>query len=592
VNRRSVWAPSASSVAMVTADQRVEMRRAERGWWRVELSAELSHADYGFSLDGGDPLPDPRSPYQPHGVHGLSRPVDHSAFVWRHARWRQAPLSSAIIYELHIGTFTPAGTFDAAADRLGHLRDLGVTHVELMPVAEFSGARGWGYDGVDLYAPHHWYGGPDAMKLFVDAAHGHGLGVILDVVYNHLGPEGAYLGKFGPYFTDRYRTPWGDAVNLDDRDSDEVRQFFCDDALMWLRDYRVDGLRLDAIHAIFDASATHFLEQLGAQVHELEAEVGRPLIVIAESDLNLPRIVTAREAGGYGLDAQWNDDFHHALHTILTGEQAGYLADFGSIAQLAKCLTRGFVYDGTYSKSRRRSHGAPVTGLSAHRFVAFIQNHDQVGNRALGERFGHLVTIDRLKIAAAMLMTAPFVPMLFEGEEWNASTPFLYFTDHQDADLAEAVRKGRRREFAHFVANVAEIPDPQARETFERSKLAWDELDRGEHREIFEWYRRLIRLRRCVRDFENGRLDLDAVTFDENARWISVKRGQSVVICNFASTSQRVPVANASRLDIALASKSAVRIDGDTIDLPPVAIAILTPKDRDPSSGRSPGTSQ
>jgi maltooligosyltrehalose trehalohydrolase len=592
VNRRSVWAPSATSVAMVTADQRVEMHRAERGWWRVELSAELSHPDYGFSLDGGEPLPDPRSPYQPHGVHGLSRPVDHSAFAWRYARWRQAPLSSAIIYELHVGTFTPAGTFDAAADRLGHLRDLGVTHVELMPVAEFSGARGWGYDGVDLYAPHHSYGGPDAMKRFVDAAHGHGLGVILDVVYNHLGPEGAYLGKFGPYFTDRYRTPWGDAVNLDDRDSDEVRQFFCDDALMWLRDYRVDGLRLDAIHAIFDASATHFLEQLGAQVHELEAEVGRPLVVIAESDLNLPRIVTPCEAGGYGLEAQWNDDFHHALHTILTGEQAGYLADFGSIAQLAKCLTRGFVYDGTYSKSRRRSHGAPVVGLSAHRFVAFIQNHDQVGNRALGERFGHLVTIDQLKIAAAMLMTSPFVPLLFQGEEWNASTPFLYFTDHQDADLAEAVREGRRREFAHFVANVSEIPDPQARETFERSKLVWEELDSSEHREIFEWYRRLIRLRRCVRDFENGRLDLDAVTFDEAARWISVNRGQSVVICNFASNPQRVPVANASRLDIALASKPDARIDGDMIDLPPVAIAILTPKDRDPSARISPGESE
>ena len=577
---------------MVTADKRVEMRRAERGWWRVDLSAELSRSDYGFSLDGGDPLPDPRSPYQPHGVHGLSRPVDHSAFAWRHARWRQAPLSSAIVYELHIGTFTPAGTFDAANDHLEHLRDLGVTHVELMPVAEFSGERGWGYDGVDLYAPHHSYGGPDAMKRFVDAAHGYGLGVILDVVYNHLGPEGGYLGKYGPYFTDRYRTPWGDAVNLDDRDSDEVRQFFCDDALMWLRDYRVDGLRLDAIHAIFDASATHFLEQLGAQVHELEAEVGRPLIVIAESDLNLPRIVTPREAGGYGLDAQWNDDFHHALHTILTGEQAGYLADFGSIAQLAKCLTRGFVYDGVYSKSRRRTHGAPVAGLSAHRFVAFIQNHDQVGNRAMGERFGHLVTIDRLKIAVAMLMTSPFVPMLFQGEDWNASTPFLYFTDHQDADLAEAVRKGRRREFAHFVANVSEIPDPQARETFERSKLAWNELDSGQHREILEWYRRLIRLRRCVRDFENGRLDLDAVTFDEHARWISVNRGQSVVICNFASTPRRVPVVNATRLDIALASKSDARIDGDMIDLPPVAIAILTPKDRAPSARISPGESE
>jgi maltooligosyltrehalose trehalohydrolase len=584
VNRRSVWAPSANSVAVVTADQRVAMRRGDDGWWRVELSPELAHADYGFSFDDGETLPDPRSSYQPHGVHELSRPVDHSAFVWRHPRWRQAPLSSAVIYELHIGTFTPAGTFDAAIERLGYLRDLGVTHIELMPVAEFSGTRGWGYDGVDLFAPHHAYGGPDAMKRFVDASHEHGLGVILDVVYNHLGPEGGYLGKFGPYFTDRYRTPWGDAVNLDDSDSDHVRQFFCDDALMWLRDYHLDGLRLDAIHAIFDASATHFLEQLGAKVHELEAEVGRPLVVIAESDLNLPRIVTAREAGGFGLDAQWNDDFHHALYTILTGENAGYLADFGSIAQLAKCLTRGFVYDGVYSPSRRRSHGAPVVGLSAHRFVAFIQNHDQVGNRAMGERLGHLVTIDQLRIAASLLMTAPFVPMLFQGEEWNASSPFQYFTDHQDANLAEAVRKGRRREFAPFVADASKIPDPQDRGTFERSKLNWDELEHGEHREILEWYRRLIELRRCVRDFENGRLDLDAATFDEEARWIRVNRGESVVICNFAPAPHRVPLANAVRLHIALASRADVRLDGAVIDMPPVSVAILIPKDRDPSA--------
>jgi maltooligosyltrehalose trehalohydrolase len=585
VNRRMVWAPSATSVAMVTANERVEMRRAERGWWRAELNPKLSSADYGFSLDGSPPLPDPRSPYQPHGVHGLSRPIDHSAFQWRHSLWQSAPLSSAIIYELHIGTFTPAGTFDAAADRLGYLRDLGVTHVELMPVSEFPGARGWGYDGVDLYAPHHSYGGPDAMKRFVDAAHGHRLGVILDVVYNHLGPEGNYLGKFGPYFTNRYRTPWGDAVNLDDRDSDQVRQFFYNNALMWLRDYRVDGLRVDAVHAIFDTSAIHFLEELGAQVHALEAEVGRNLAVIAESDLNLPRIVMPREAGGYGLDAQWNDDFHHALHTILTGEKAGYLADFGSIAQLAKTLTRAFAYDGTYSRSRRRRHGAPVVGLSGHRFVAFLQNHDQVGNRARGERLGHLVTIDQLKIAVALLMTAPFVPMLFQGEEWNASSPFQYFTDHQDAELAESVSKGRSAEFAAFAAAASQIPDPQARDTFERSKLDWDERERREHREIFEWYRRLIRLRRCVRDFENGRLDLDAVSFDEAARWIRVNRGESVVICNFAPAPQRVPVAHASRLDISLASKPGVRVDRSLIELPPVSVAILIPKDSDHSAG-------
>jgi len=571
---------------MVTANERVALRRGDRGWWHAELSAELARADYAFSIDGGQPLPDPRSPYQPNGVHGFSRPVDHSAFEWRNTKWQPAPLSSAIIYECHLGTFTPAGTFDAAIERLGYLHDLGVTHVELMPVAEFSGARGWGYDGVDLFAPHHAYGGPDAMKRFVDAAHGHGFSVILDVVYNHLGPEGSYIAKFGPYFTDRYRTPWGDAVNLDGRDSDEVRRFFCDNALMWLRDYRVDGLRIDAVHAIFDASAIHFLEQLGAEVVELEAELGRHLIVIAESDLNQPRIVTPREAGGYGLDAQWNDDFHHALHTILTGETSGYLGDFGTIAQLAKCLTRGFVYDGTYAKSRRRRHGRPVLGLSAHRFVVFMQNHDQVGNRAKGERLGHLVTIDQLKISAALLMTSPFIPLLFQGEEWNASSPFQYFTDHQDPALAESVRKGRRAEFAHFVADELEVPDPQAIRTFERSRLDWDERERGDHREIFEWYRQLIALRRCVADFQNGRLDPDAVSFDEAAQWIGVKRGAAMVICNFAPTPRRILIAqDTTQLRIALASKPGARIDGSMVDLPPVAVAILIPKDADRSTG-------
>jgi len=571
---------------MLTANERVALHRGDRGWWHAELSPELARADYAFSIDGGPPLPDPRSPYQPSGVHGFSRPVDHSAFEWRNTKWQPAPLSSAIIYECHIGTFTPAGTFDAAIERLGYLRDLGVTHVELMPVAECSGARGWGYDGVDLFAPRHSYGGPDSMKRFVDAAHAHGLGVILDVVYNHLGPEGNYLAKFGPYFTDRYRTPWGDAVNLDDRDSDEVRRFFCDNALMWLRDYRVDGLRIDAVHAIFDASAIHFLEQLGAEVVELEAELGRHLIVIAESDLNQPRIVTPREAGGYGMDAQWNDDFHHALHTILTGETSGYLGDFGTIAQLAKCLTRGFVYDGTYAKSRRRRHGTPVLGLSAHRFVVFMQNHDQVGNRAKGERLGHLVTIDQLKISAAILMTSPFIPLLFQGEEWNASSPFQYFTDHQDPALAQSVRKGRRAEFAHFVADESEVPDPQAIETFERSRLDWDERERGKHREIFEWYRQLIALRRSAPDFQNGRLDPDAVSFDEAAEWIRVKRGAAMVVCNFAPTPRRIPIAqDATQLRIALASKPGARIDGSMIDLPSVTVAVLIPKDADRSTG-------
>jgi maltooligosyltrehalose trehalohydrolase len=313
---------------------------------------------------------------------------------------------------------------------------------------------------------------------------------------------------------------------------------------------------------------------------------GRHLVVIAESDLNQPRIVTPREAGGYGLDAQWNDDFHHALHTILTGESAGYLADFGLLAHLSKTLTRAFVYDGAYSKSRMRTHGRPVAGLSAHRFVAFLQNHDQVGNRAKGERLGHLVTIDQVKIAAALLITAPFVPMLFQGEEWNASSPFQYFTDHQDAKLAESVRKGRRAEFAAFIADTSEVPDPQALQTFERSKIDWSERERGEHREIFEWYQQVIMLRRCVPDFENGRLDLDAVRFDEAARWICIKRGESMVLCNFAPIPQGIPFEHdASRSRVSLASKSDVRIDDAAIIMPPVSVAIVTPKDRRVSAG-------
>ena len=428
----------------------------------------------------------------------------------------------------HVGTFTPAGTFDAAVERLGYLRDLGVTHVELMPVGEFSGTRGWGYDGVDLYAPHHSYGGPDAMKRFVDAAHGHGLGVILDVVYNHLGPEGNYLGKFGPYFTDRYRTPWGDAVNLDDRDSDEVRRFFCDNALMWLRDYRVDGLRLDAVHAIFDASAIHFLEQLGAEVHELEAEVGRHLVVIAESDLNLPRIVTAREAGGYGLDAQWNDDFHHALHTILTGETAGYLADFGSIAQLAKTSyprlrVRRHIFEESPAKAWQA--GARAFGASIRRVHAESrsgrQSRDGRASWASGDDGS---TQDFRGVADDVRRSSR---CCFRARSGTRRVHFSTSPIIRTRQLAESVRKGRRAEFAHFVANASEIPDPQASQTFERSKLDWDERERGEHREIFEWYRQLIRLRRCVRDFENGRLDLDAVNFDEAARWIRVSRGDS-----------------------------------------------------------------
>ena len=408
-----VWAPSAKQIQLRIDGDLYGMTPADSGWWRAEIELPKISIDYGFVVDGSDPLPDPRSPWQPSGVHGFSRTLDHSTFSWTDQHWQAKPLSSAIAYELHVGTFTPQGTFIAAIDKLDYLVDLGVTHIELMPAAEFSGTRGWGYDGVDLYAPHHAYGEPDDLKRLVNASHAIGLAVILDVVYNHLGPAGNYLARFGPYFTQRYATPWGQAINFDGPESDEVRRFFCDNALMWLRDYHFDGLRIDAVHAILDTSAMHFLEQLAGEVAELQAQTDRQLTLIAESDLNDPRIIRSREIGGYGIHAQWSDDFHHALHCVLTGERAGYYRDFGSLADLAKALQQVFVYDGRYSAFRRRRHGRPPTGLSGHSFLAYLQTHDQIGNRAKGERSSHLMNDGRLKIAAALVLTAPFVPMAY-----------------------------------------------------------------------------------------------------------------------------------------------------------------------------------
>jgi maltooligosyltrehalose trehalohydrolase len=578
--KRRVWAPYAKTLALVTSSERVEMRADTDGRWSVDLNEQLARTDYGFSIDRNEARPDPRSPSQPDGPFGLSRPLDHTRFKWTDAGWRQAPLGSALIYECHIGTFSKSGTFDGAIERLSYLKDLGVTHLEVMPVAEFEGERGWGYDGVDLWAPHHAYGGPDGLKRLVDACHAAGLGAILDVVYNHLGPSGNFLQQYGPYHTNRYKTPWGDAINLDDADSDEVRRFLCDNALMWLRDYHFDALRLDAVHAIFDSSAIHFLEQLASEVHTLEAQIGRPLAVIAESDLNQPRIVTAPDAGGYGLDAQWSDDFHHAIHALLTGERSGYYEDFGTLGCIAKALVNVFVYNGNRSKFRRRAHGRPVRGLTGDRFVVCIQNHDQVGNRAMGERLGHLTSPEHLKLAAALLITSPYVPLLFQGEEWAASSPFQYFVDYRDSQLAAAVRDGRRKEFAHFIDDPEKVPDPQAPETFMRSKLNWDERDQGPHREILDWYRSLIALRHRTPDLSDPRLEHTSVEFDEVARWLSMRRGRTLVVCNFADLSQQLPMPEGeSTLEVLLASSSSVTIGERHILMPPASVAILTKAD-------------
>ena len=530
-----VWAPRPQNVALVLrGDERHPMEGPdELGWFSVEIEDAGPGDDYAYSLDDGDPRPDPRSPWQPRGVHGPSRLVDHAAFAWTDQDWDGGvPLARAVIYELHVDTFSPEETYEGAIPHLDHLVDLGVTHVELLPVVEYPGRWGWGYDGVDLYAPNSGDGGPEGLKRLVDACHGKGLAVIFDVVYNHLGPSGNYLAEYGPYFTQRYGTPWGEAVNLDGPDSDPVREFVIDNALMWLRDYHADGLRLDAVHAIIDTSATHILEELANRVDELESHLGRPKFLIAESDLNDPRIVADREVGGYGMDAQWSDDFHHALHAVLTGERAGYYADFGSVGQLAKALRQAFVYDGCYSPHRRRRHGRTPTGIPATRFLGYLQNHDQVGNRAKGERSSMLVSRGLLQAAAAIVLLGPWVPMLFHGEEWGASTPFLYFTDHDDPELGQAVTEGRRREFASFGWDPSEVPDPQDPETFRRSKLDWDEVSRPPHAELLQWHKDLIALRRSTPELSDGRFDQVRVEYDEEARWLAFGHGPVTVVCN------------------------------------------------------------
>jgi maltooligosyltrehalose trehalohydrolase len=576
-----VWAPKAKRVDVEVRGEPLLMSAGEDGWWSAEIPSVEPGTDYTFVLDGGAPLPDPRSPWQPHGIHGPSRTIDHGAFPWTDRHWQAGPLSAALFYELHIGTFTPEGTFKAAIEKLDHLVRLGITHVELMPVAEFSGSRGWGYDGVYLYAPHHAYGEPDDLKRLVDACHARGLAIVLDVVYNHLGPAGNYLDRFGPYFTNRYATPWGAAVNFDGPFSDEVRRFFCDNALMWLRDYHFDGLRLDAVHAIIDTSATHFLEQLAGEVADLEAQIGRHLQLIAESNLNDPRIVRPQELGGYGIDAQWSDDFHHALHCVLTGECDGYYADFGSLGDLAKALHRVFVYDGRYSVFRKRRHGKPPAGLSGHRFLGYLQNHDQIGNRANGERSSHLMSLGRLKVGATLVFTAPAIPMLFQGEEWGANSPFLYFTDHEDPELGRAVTEGRWREFAAFGWRTEDVPDPQAPETFEHSKLNWHERGEEPHAGLLAWHSRLIQLRREIPALSDGRLERVRTIFNESAKWFVVRRGPVAVACNLSNVAQRVPVDLGHGAELLLASESNVQFTHDAVALPADSVAILSAEPRE-----------
>jgi maltooligosyltrehalose trehalohydrolase len=540
----SVWAPGAKSVELVAGGRRMALEPLQNGYWQTDAPIDPGEG-YRYSIDGAAAVPDPRSRWQPAGVHGASHLCEPlSAPAGQFHGFKPATLNDAVVYELHIGTFTPEGTYAAAQSKLPHLCALGITHVEFMPLATFPGRHGWGYDGVDLFAPLPAYGAPAELVAFVQACHACGLAALLDVVYNHLGPDGNYLAQFGPYFTERYSTGWGAAINYDGADSDEVRRFVIDNALMWLREYGFDGLRLDAVHAIFSFEAVHVLEELSSAVKVLGKELGRDFVLIAESDLNDPRLVRPVSRGGYGLDAQWADDFHHALHRYFTGENQGYYADFHGLRDVATALRDGYVYQGQYSAFRRRRHGRSPQGVAAHQLVVSAQNHDQIGNRAQGERLSMLLEVPQLKAIAALTLLSPFVPLLFQGEEWGAATPFLYFTDHQDPQLGRLVAEGRSREFSAFRWQ-GDVPNPQDPATFARSKLDWSELSQPRHAELFEWYRALIRLRRDrVRAPLESRADLQrsGVDFDAAADWLTFVHNGVLAVFNLSERAQRIPM--------------------------------------------------
>jgi maltooligosyltrehalose trehalohydrolase len=574
MNRRfPVWAPSASRVTLVTSDRRTaqretELDRADGGWWALDAPLDsTAPVDYGYLVDGEGPYPDPRSLRQPRGVHDLSREYDPTEFEWTDQSWLGRDVTGSVIYELHIGTFTPEGTLDSAIARLDHLVELGVDAVEPLPVNAFNGEHGWGYDGVLWFAVHEAYGGPAAYQRFVDACHARGLAVIQDVVYNHLGPSGNYLPKFGPYLSELAAGPWGDALNLDGPKSDEVRRYIIDNALFWLRDMHVDGLRLDAVHALHDSRALHILEELAERVDTLSGAIGRPFTLIAESDLNDPKLIRARASHGYGLSGQWDDDVHHAVHVNVTGETTGYYADFDGLSSLVKVFERGWFHDGTYSSFRERHHGRPLDpDIPFRRLIAFAQDHDQIGNRAAGDRLSALVSDGSLAAAAAIVLLGPFTPMLFMGEEWGATTPWQFFTSHPEKELGEATARGRISEFAKMGWDPDVVPDPQDPATFERSHLDWAEPQRPGNAAILAFYKGLIALRRDV--------DADArvvsVSGDAQGRVFTFTRGGLHVVAALGDGQRVVPAAG----ELALAFGD-VTLDGDSLRLSGPGVAIL-----------------
>lgn len=541
--RFRVWAPQADgiSVRIVTsAESRlVSLRKEGRGYFSVVVDGVREGDRYLYLLDDRSERPDPASRFQSDGVHGLSQIVDPRGFSWTDGAWKGMPLEEFLLYELHVGTCSVEGTFEALIPWLDYLLDLGITAIELMPVAQFPGERNWGYDGVNLFAPQNSYGGPHGLKKLVDACHRKGLAVVLDVVYNHLGPEGNYLHGFGPYFTDRYHTPWGEALNFDGPYSDEVRRYFFDNALYWICEYHVDALRLDAVHGIFDFSARHFLEELASEVHQEAEKLGRKVYVLAESDLNDVRLVNPLDKGGYGLDGQWNDDFHHILHTLLTGEKDGYYQDFAGVGQLATSFHERFVYSGQYSHFRHRRHGNSAVGRPARQFVVFAQNHDQVGNRMFGERLATLVPFESLKLAAGTLLLSPYIPLLFMGEEYGEAAPFLYFISHSDPGLVDAVREGRKQEFRSF-ASRGEPPDPGSVETFLRSKLDPGTRFAGNHAVLLQFHKTLIALRKNIPALAVSGTNALRVSAQEEHKLLVVERwqGDCLVACLFNFSEQ------------------------------------------------------
>ena len=560
-----VWAPKARSLAvkLVGGEPRtIEMRAGDEGVFEVNVAGVAAGADYFYVIDGERERPDPVSRWQPAGVHGASRVVDPRAFAWTDQDWRGIPLRDYVIYELHVGTFTPEGTFESLIPKLAHLKSLGVTAIELMPVAEFPGGRNWGYDGTHLYAPQSTYGGPVGLKRLINACHHEGLAVVLDVVYNHLGPEGNYLGEFAPVFGENYRTPWGDALNFDGPESDGVRRHFINNALYWLTEYHVDALRLDAIHRIIDISPRHLLEEIATEFREQARGLGRAAFTIGESDLNDVRVIKPAAEGGYGLDAQWSDDFHHSLHALLTGTTRGYFGDFGRVADLAKAVSAGFVYDGKLSPFRKKSHGNSAAGRPGEQLVVCVQNHDQIANAYWGERLASLVTVEGQKLAAALMLCAPNVPMLFMGQEWGETAPFFYFTSHTDPDLARAVYEGRKAEYSDFVneeggEEVGDFADPQSVEAFERSRLVWSRLAETPHAQILQFYRDLIALRKEYACLSNCAKELTRVRFHEAGRWLTIERGDAgggaaLLACNLSGESCEITLHAAGGWRLAL----------------------------------------